>query len=146
MIYSEGLSGYKEEKILIQLDTEPQLFSFIPEKVILNKFDVFTQINITPLDLLLAQKFYTIINRKRNKGRDFFDVVFLLSLIKSPDYNYLWQKIKVNNAKKLKELVLKKCASIDMQQMADDVAPFLFDTSDLNKVKLFTEYLKQEKL
>lgn len=131
---------------MIQLDTEPQHFSFIPEKVILNKFDVFTQINTTPLDLLLAQKFYTIINRKRNKGRDFFDVVLLLSLIKSPDYNYLWQKIKVNNAKKLKELVLKKCASIDMQKMADDVAPFLFDTSDLNKVKLFTEYLKQEKL
>lgn len=134
LLYREGLSGYKEEKILIQLDTEPQHFSFTPEKIILNKFDVFTQINTTPLDLLLAQKFYAIVNRKRNKGRDFFDVVFLLSLVKSPNYDYLKQKIEVNNAKKLKELVLKKCGSIDMQTMADDVAPFLFDTADLNKV------------
>jgi predicted nucleotidyltransferase component of viral defense system len=99
LLYSEGLSVYKEEKILIQLDTEAQHFAFEPEKIILNKFDVFTQINTTPLDLLLAQKFYSIINRKRNKGRDFFDVVFLLSLIKSPNYDYLNQKIKVNTKK-----------------------------------------------
>ncbi len=45
---------------------------------ILDKFDVFTQINTTPKELLLAQKFYAVINRKRNKGRDFFDIVFLL--------------------------------------------------------------------
>jgi len=146
LLYSEGLSGFKEEKILIQLDTEPQHFSFEPEKIILNKFDVFTQINTTPLDILLAQKFYAILNRKRNKGRDFFDVVFLLSLVKSPNYDYLQQKIKVNSPEKLKEKILQKCASIDMQEMANDVAPFLFDTTDLNKVTLFPEYLKQEKL
>ena len=146
LLYSEGLSGFKEEKILIQLDKEPQHFSFEPEKIILNKFDVFTQINTTPLDILLAQKLYAILNRKRNKGRDFFDVVFLLSLVKSPNYDYLQQKIKVNNPEKLKEKILQKCASINMQEMAKDVAPFLFDTADLNKVALFPEYLKQEKL
>lgn len=146
LLYSEGLSGFKEEKILIQLDTESQHFSFEPEKIILNKFDVFTQINSTPLDILLAQKFYAILNRKRNKGRDFFDVVFLLSLVKSPNYDYLQKKIKVSNPKKLKEKILQKCASLNMQEMANDVAPFLFDTADLNKVKLFAEYLKQEKL
>jgi hypothetical protein len=42
-------------------------------------------------------------------------------------------------------MILEKCASINMQEMANDVAPFLFDTADLNKVKLFPEYLKQEK-
>jgi hypothetical protein len=37
-------------------------------------------------DILLAQKFYAIIKRKRSKGRDFFDVVFLLSKGVRPDY------------------------------------------------------------
>jgi len=57
LLYQEGLSGHLEEKILIQLDTEPQHFGFTPEKYILNRFDVFTQIFNTPLDILLAQKF-----------------------------------------------------------------------------------------
>jgi predicted nucleotidyltransferase component of viral defense system len=146
LLYRQGLSNVMEEKILIQLDTEAQHFPFQPEKIILNKFDVFTQINTTPLDLLLAQKFYAIINRKRNKGRDFFDVVFLLSKIKSPNYDYLNEKINTKNAKQLKELVLQKCSTINMDEMAKDVAPFLFNPADLNKIKFFIDYLKQVEL
>jgi len=146
LLYSQGLSSFKEEKILIQLDTEAQNFTFEPQKVILNKFDVFTQISVVPLDLLLAQKFYAIINRKRNKGRDFFDVVFLLSLVKSPNYDYLQQKLGIHTPDQLKEAVLSKCSMLDMQEMARDVEPFLFNSKDVNKVVLFTEYLKQEKL
>ena len=68
LLFKDGLAGHQEQKILIQLDTEPPHFDFKPEKHILNKFDVFTEIPVTPLDLLLAQKFYTIVNRKRSKG------------------------------------------------------------------------------
>ncbi|MFT4204930.1 MAG: nucleotidyl transferase AbiEii/AbiGii toxin family protein [Chitinophagaceae bacterium] len=141
LLYSQGLSGHREEKILIQLDTEPQQFEFTPDKIILNKFDVFTQINCTPLDLLLAQKFYAILNRKRNKGRDFFDVVFLLSKIDVPNYNYLEQKLGIDNAMDLKDRILKHCACIDMEEMAKDVQPFLFNPRDVNKVRLFAEYM-----
>jgi hypothetical protein len=31
-----------------------------------------------PVDILLAQKFYAVIKRKRNKGRNFYDIDFLL--------------------------------------------------------------------
>ena len=55
LLYQEGLTGHLEEKIVLQLDTEPQHFNFKPEKYILNRFDVFTQIFITPLDILLSQ-------------------------------------------------------------------------------------------
>src|SRR5450755_4116561 len=34
LLYQEGLSGHLDEKILIQLDTEPQHFDFTPEKYI----------------------------------------------------------------------------------------------------------------
>ena len=44
ILFKSGLSGYAEEKILIQLDTEPQNYDFTPDKPILNKFDVFKQI------------------------------------------------------------------------------------------------------
>jgi predicted nucleotidyltransferase component of viral defense system len=146
ILYKEGLSAHREEKILIQLDTEPQRFDFVPEKYILNRFDVFTQIFITPLNLLLAQKFYAVCNRERNKGRDFFDIAFLLSLIDRPDYNYLELKMGVSNEKQLKERIIEKCNSINMVEMAQDVQPFLFNPRDVQKVLLFPELIKQAKL
>jgi predicted nucleotidyltransferase component of viral defense system len=146
LLFKEGLAGHHEQKILIQLDTEPQHFEFRPEKHILNKFDVFTEIPVTPLNLLLAQKFYTIVNRKRSKGRDFFDVIFLLSKDIKPNYDYLQMKLGIGDSKGLKAKILSVCSGLDMKAMADDVAPFLFNAADAKKVELFEKYLKQVEL
>lgn len=143
LLYKEGLSGHLEEKILIQLDTEPQNFDFTPERYLINRFDVFTQILITPKDLLLAQKFYAVLNRPRNKGRDFFDIVFLLSLIDRPNYDYLKMKLDVTNAAELKARILERCSELDMQEMARDVAPFLFNPADVKKIVFFSDYIQQ---
>lgn len=143
LLYQEGMSGFPEEKILIQLDTEPQHFAFTPDRFVLNRFDVFTQIFTTPKDLLLAQKFFTVLNRVRNKGRDFFDIVFLLSLIDQPNYDYLSFKAGITTAQQLKEKILAHCETINMKEMATDVQPFLFNTGDTRKVELFTTYLEQ---
>jgi hypothetical protein len=146
LLFKEGLAGHQEQKILIQLDTEPQHFDFQPEKHILNKFDVFTEIPVTPLNLLLAQKFYAIVNRKRSKGRDFFDVIFLLSKDIKPNYDYLRMKLDIGDAKGLKFKILNVCSKLDMKAMADDVAPFLFNAVEAKKVELFEKYLKQVEL
>ena len=143
LLFEEGLSGHREEKILIQLDTEPQHFEFEPERFILNRFEVFTTILTTPLPLLMAQKFYAVINRKRNKGRDFYDLVFLMSKNISPNYNYLDQKLSITSGESLKEAVLGTCETLEMDVMAKDVEPFLFDTSDLKKVIRFEDLIKQ---
>jgi len=142
LLYNEGLSGYAEEKILIQLDTEAQHFDFTPDTPIINKFDVFTQIFSTPLDLLLAQKFYAVLNRKRNKGRDFFDIVFLMGKGIQPNMDYLQFKLKINDYGQLQNLILEKCNHIDMSEMSKDVSPFLFHPKDAKVVKLFPEFIK----
>lgn len=146
LLFREGLSGHLEEKILIQLDTEPQYFEFTPESFLLNRFDVFTQIFITPKDILLAQKFYAVLNRPRNKGRDFFDIVFLLSFTNQPNYDYLKLKLGIVDSKQLKERVIERCQNLNMSVMASDVAPFLFNPSDTKKVLFFSDYLKQVSL
>ena len=142
LLYQEGLSGHREEKILITLDTEPQHFDFEPDRYILNKFDVFTEILTTPKDILLAQKFYAIINRPRPKGRDFFDVTFLLGQTK-PNYDYLKLKLNITSSQALRSAILERCSEIDMEEMARNVAPFLFEAKDEKRVRLFISYLKQ---
>lgn len=141
LLFQQGLSGHEEEKILIQLDTEPQGFDFVPDYPILNKFDVFCKIASAPLDLLMAQKCYAILNRARNKGRDFYDLVFLMSKGTKPNMGYLDQKMAISKTSELKKILLKKCDSLNMEEMVRDVAPFLFDKKSENKVRYFRDYL-----
>lgn len=141
LLFDSGLSGYEEEKVLIQLDTAPHGFHYQPERVILNKFDVFTEINITPLDIILAQKIFAIFNRKALKGRDFYDAIFLLSKTK-PNYEYLQLKLKVKNGQELKEKLLTLDEKVNFKEMVKDVEPFLFNPEDSKKVMLFKKYIK----
>ena len=92
---------------------------------------------------MLAQKFYAVINRKRNKGRDFYDIVFLLGRGIKPDLIYIELKLDVKTGDALKALIIEVCNNISMKEMADDVEPFLFNSSDAKKVLLFKEYLQQ---
>jgi len=142
LLYDQGLSPHQQEKILIQLDTVAQGFSYSPEVRILNKFDVFTEIRVTPLNVLLSQKIYTAVNRKRPKGRDFYDIIFLLSKIK-PDYGFIHQKMGISSSESLREELLLRIEAFDFNALADDVAPFLIAKEQVKRVIKFREFWKQ---
>jgi predicted DNA-binding protein len=146
LLFEPGLSGYKEEKILIQLDTEPQHFDYKAEHFTLNKFDVTTKILTTPLDLLLAQKFATLCQRKQTKGRDFYDIVFLLSKSVKPHYAYLAQRLGAPNAEILRERVDALLEKTDLNYMVNDVRAFLINPADEKRIRLFPDVLKQADL
>ncbi|MFH0928379.1 MAG: nucleotidyl transferase AbiEii/AbiGii toxin family protein [bacterium] len=145
ILYANDLSMNEEEKILIQIDSVAHDFSYVPDKTILNKFDVFSELSVTPLDILLAQKMYAAINRKRAKGRDFYDIVFLLSLTK-PNYAYLQLKLGVGNGEELRTKLLSSIADFDFKELGQDVQPFLIDSADIRKIELFPQFFKQVKL
>ncbi|MBL4653401.1 MAG: nucleotidyl transferase AbiEii/AbiGii toxin family protein [Flavobacteriales bacterium] len=146
ILFKAGLTNHKEEKILIRLDTKAHNYEYKVDQPLLNKYDVFTQINTTPKDILLSQKFYAVMNRKRNKGRDFFDIVYMLGQGQIPNYDYLKMKIGIDNPSELRTCILDKCIALDMQEMAKDVKPFLFDKKDEKKVLFFAQYMGQVKL
>ena len=146
MLFEQGLSGYRTEKILIQLDTEPQHFHFTPEIFVLNKFDVTSSIFVTPLDLLLAQKFTALCLRKRSKGRDFYDIVFLLSKSVKPNYDYLHMKLGVSNSGQLRDRIRDLYARTNIEEMVADVSPFLFYPADEKKIRLFLPIVEQADL
>lgn len=146
MLYQQGLSSHKDEKILIQLDTEAQRFDFTPTSYILNRFGVFTQLQVTPLDLILAQKCYAVLNRPRNKGRDFYDIVFLLGRNIKPNYAYLDQKVGIKTPGELKDRLVAHCQTLNMEEQGQDVAKFLFHPNDVRRVTWFVDLIKQTEL
>ncbi len=145
ILLANELAVMPDEKMMIQLDTAPHGFQYEPDSKILNKFDVFTQIFTTPLDILLAQKIYTIFNRQRAKGRDFFDTIFLLGLTK-PNYDYLKLKTGIDNWPDIKKKLLEDTKTLDLNELVKNVEPFLFSPSDSKKIILFREYIEQVEL
>jgi len=142
VLFDNKLSSLAEEKITIQIDTAPHDFNYQSDSKILNKFDVFTQINITPIDILLSQKIYAIFNRKRDKGRDFFDTIFLLQKTK-PSYDYLKQKVGIGNGLELKNKLLEYTKELNFDEIVKDVEPFLFSPQDSKRIKMFRKYIEQ---
>ncbi|MDD4358557.1 MAG: nucleotidyl transferase AbiEii/AbiGii toxin family protein [Candidatus Pacebacteria bacterium] len=141
ILFNNEMSNLKEEKIMIQIDTVPHAFDYVKDIKILNKFDVFTQIFTTPIDILLSQKIYAALNRPRAKGRDFFDIVFLMPQTK-PNYEYLEKKLNIKNADELKEALLSKTSDLNFDELSRDIEPFMINVNDSKKVKLFREYIK----
>jgi len=142
LLYNQGMSPHQQEKILIQLDTVAQGYTYTPEIKILNKFDVFTEIRVTPLNVLLSQKIFTAVNRKRPQGRDFYDITFLLSKTK-PDFGYINQKMGITSPESLREALLLKIEAFNFDALAGDVAPFLIAKEQVKRVVKFREFWKQ---
>lgn len=146
ILHDYGSSGYKEEKLLIQIDTEAQNYFYTREFYLLNKFGVFCEVPITPKNTLLAQKFYAVLNRPRQKGRDYYDIVHLMGLNAKVDYAYLTQKAGISNGEELKYAILKKIQEVDIDFLAADVKGFLFDSKDEKIIRLFPQYMQQVEL
>jgi hypothetical protein len=142
ILFVNELSPLQEEKILIQIDSLAHDFPYQPDKKILNKFDIFSEAFVTPPDILLSQKIYAAVNRKRAKGRDFFDIVFLLSFTK-PNYGYLQVKLGVGDAAALRQRLLESITNLDFKELGQDVQSFLFNPADVRKVEIFPEFITQ---
>lgn len=142
LLYEQGLSPLQQEKILIQLDTVAQGYPYQTDLKILNKFDIFTEIRVTPLNILLSQKIYTAVNRKRPKGRDFYDITFLWTKT-SPDFGFLSQKMGLSTSQQLHQAFLSKITHFDFDALAEDVAPFVISKDQVNRVRKFREFWEQ---
>ena len=142
LLQIEGISGHRDEKLLIQIDTEPQGVRYKQDKFILNKFDVFSRINIVPEDTLLAQKILCIFTRSRPMGRDFFDVVFLLGK-SGVDFDYLDRKMSIRNKKELRDRLLRRCKQLDFSRLTKDLEPFVYSKKELQRVLMFPDFIQQ---
>ena len=134
-----GLSGHGEEKIFVALDAQIKPKNVKTERHLLNKFGVFRNIVVNPPSVLLAQKLLAVLYRPRAKGRDFYDVSFLSGKAK-PDFTYV-KKTSGLDKKQFTEKLLKHCQTLNLKSLAKDVEPFLFDSSQKERVVLFNESL-----
>jgi len=142
ILFENNITTDPKEKILIQIDTAPHNFAYKPDLKLLNKLDVLTQIFATPIDILFSQKICAAFGRKTPKGRDFYDLLYILGFSKKINYEYLQAKLGLGNWNVLKQYVLAECEKLDFKSLKDDVQPLLFNPEDSHKVLLFKQYFE----
>jgi predicted nucleotidyltransferase component of viral defense system len=140
LLFTQNISGHKEQKFLIKIESEPHNFDYVPDKPIIHKFNIFTQVKAAPADILLSMKIGTVLERQ--KGRDYYDCIFLMGKTK-PNYNYLSEKFDIHSPQDLKERILDSCRNVDFKHKAKDFERLTYRREEANKIEMFTSYIEQ---
>jgi len=138
ILQRSGLTRDAGRKILIRIDSEAKEKTYGPETFFLNKFGVYRRIPAAPAGILLAQKMMTVLSRKREKGRDIYDVSFLMG-IAAPDFAYAERMLGLDRTEFLRRF-RERLAELDLDALARDVEPFLFSAEQRERVATFREY------
>lgn len=138
ILQEAGLSPDAERKILIRIDSEQKEKFYDPKRVFLNRFNVYRQILAAPAAILLAQKMMTALYRKREKGRDIFDVSFLSGMT-APDFDYIEKALGTDRTEFLRRFD-ERLGELDLNALARDVEPFLFAPEQRERVAGFRDF------
>jgi len=139
LLFELGLSAYKEERFLIKLESQNQKFEYIPKMANISSCGFFFAFPVPPDDILCAMKLSALLSRA--KGRDFYDVLFLLSQTK-PNYNYLSQKQNIHHLAELKTKLTETIEKVDLLHKSKDFEHLLFNKRKKEKILNFSNFLK----
>ena len=140
LLFELGLSGYREERFLIKVESQDQEFEYKPQIVNIKRLGFFFPFPVPPDSILCAMKLSALLTRQ--KGRDFYDAMFLLGQ-SEPDYEYLTTKREIHNKEELKEQLIKTTESTDLKKKYRDFEHLLFNKANSEKVLLFGEFVKE---
>lgn len=139
LLYSLHLSGYKDQRFLLKVETQDQEIEYPFETVFLNRCGFLFPLKVAPISVLCAMKVIAVINR--GKGRDFYDLMFLLQRTE-PDYNFLDQKSSIRNKAQLITELTRKVGLTDLVRKRRDFEHLLIDKSDAERILWFGDWLK----
>ncbi|GHT52995.1 hypothetical protein AGMMS49982_14750 [Bacteroidia bacterium] len=137
LLFDLGLSGYKEERFLIKIESQDQAVEYSPVMVNIKGCGFFFPFPVPPDDVLCAMKISALLSRQ--KGRDFYDAMFLLAQTQ-PNYAYLSQKKNITNWNELKAALTKVLETVDLKKKSQDFEHLLFQPNSA-KILLFKAFI-----
>ncbi len=73
--------------------------------------------------------------------REGYKTVLKISLDHRSYHAYLKSKTRINNFTVMKKALLKRCKSLNFNNLAKEISPFLFLSEDAKKIVSFKEYI-----
>jgi predicted nucleotidyltransferase component of viral defense system len=139
-LFDLGLSGHRDERFLIKIEAEDQGVPYIPEIKNIKGCGFYFPFPVPPDAVLCAMKTTALI--ERGKGRDFYDLMFLLSQTK-PDYDFLTRRIGIRDAAGLKAEVKTRLKKTDLKTKTRDFEHLLFNEGNNKRILRFEEFFEE---
>lgn len=140
LLFELGLSGYREERFLVKVESQDQEYDYKPQVVNIKRTGFFFPFPVPPDSTLCAMKLSALLTRQ--KGRDFYDAMFLLGQVE-PDYFYLAEKKGIHNKEELKSALTETTETTDLKKKYRDFEHLLFNKANAEKVLRFAEFVKE---
>jgi len=139
LLFDLKLSAYREERFLIKIESQDQNFLYKPVMANIRRMGFFFPFPVPPDDVLCAMKISALLSRQ--KGRDFYDVMFLLGQT-APNYDYLSDKCGIENFAELKKTLLQVAKTTNLKLKSQDFEHLLFNKDNTRKVLMFEEFVE----
>lgn len=138
-LFDLGISGHRDERFLIKMEAQDQGVRYTPEVKSIKGCGFYFPFPVPPDSVLCAMKVTALL--ERGKGRDFYDVMFLLALTK-PDYNFLSKRVGIKNAAELKAEIKNRLKNTDLKTRANDFGHLLFNKENKKRILRFEDFFE----
>lgn len=138
LLFDLELTGHKEERFLIKIETQDQGVNYTPISVNVRGCGFFFPLPVPSDDVLCAMKLSALFSRK--KGRDFYDAMFLLSKTQ-PDYDFLKARSDIGSLVELKQAVKNTLQMVNLNEKKRDFEHLLFNRNNSDKILRFGEFI-----
>jgi len=138
LLFELGLTGHREERFMIKIESQDQLFAYHPRLVHIKGCGFFFPFPVPPDGTLCAMKVSAMLDRQ--KGRDFYDAMFLLGQI-LPDYNFLSVRLGVPDLEGLKKRTAEALTTVDLTAKTKDFEHLLFSKANSRKILRMGEFM-----
>lgn len=139
LLFELGLSGRREQRVLIKIEAEDQNYAYDSTIASVGGCGMFFPFPVPPDDLLCAMKTSALLNR--SKGRDFYDLMFLLAQTK-PDYAFLAEKENIHDSGELKKALIQLSKTVNIQQKQKDFEHLLFNPDNSKRILQFGAFVE----
>jgi len=139
LLYQMGLTGHKEERLLIKIECQDQLVDYKPEIINIKGCGFFFPMPVPPAAVLCAMKVAAMLNRQ--KGRDFYDAMFLLSQT-LPDFKFLSERCGISSLDELKRAAEKLFNTVDLKNKMRDFEHLLFNKNNTARILRAPDFFK----
>lgn len=140
LLLNLGLSGHKEERFLIKIESEDQGMPYTPKSVNIKGCGFYFPFPVPPDKVLCSMKISAMLSRR--KGRDFYDVMFLLAQTQ-PDFSFFDKDLNIHNLKDLKTIVADTLTTVDLSTKKRDFEHLLFNSRNSERILSVGKFIQE---
>ena len=138
LLFDMDLSGHREERFLLKIETQDQQCPYKPVVVNIQGCGYFFPFPVPSDAVLCSMKIAAMLSRA--KGRDFYDLMFLLSQTQ-PDYDFLEKRCGIRNLKELQTKTAELLKVTDLNIKKRDFEHLLFNKTGSEKILRFGDLM-----